>query len=164
MIFSVERFPIGHVLLAGFIVPAFPLLAITIANELSPKPWRQSNSFIDFLLLIPAEVLVSWPGYVVFFLLGVPTTYLLYRWHHVGFLLFAVIGAIYTSLAVCLLVHPYPFTWPLYFDTLRASLPLFAGLGAGAGVLTRLIVFGRRLSKDLLENQHTAPGELGQTP
>jgi len=136
-----KAFPVGRVLIAALVVPVFPLLAITVVGELGPTP---GQSLADRLLAPLTAPLLSWPGYVVFFLAGVPTIYLLYRWNHFGFALFAAFGALYTSLAVCFIVHPYPFSWSLYFETLRGTLPLFAGLGALAGILTRLVVFGRR--------------------
>lgn len=139
---AVKGFPIIRVLIAGLIIPSFPLLAVFVANQLSPTPMRESFTLAESLLVFPVYAALSWPGYVVFFLLGVPTIYLLYRWNHFGFIIFGIFGALYTCLGVYFAIDPYPNQPERNFEVTLGLAPIFGWLGALAGVLTRLIVFG----------------------
>jgi hypothetical protein len=77
---------------------------------------------------------------LTFLLLGVPTLYLLSRMRRTGFLLLACIGALYTAapwIALEIAVQPPQ-------DKMLQLAPSFAVIGLANGILTRLIVFGRR--------------------
>jgi len=148
------KFPIGRALIALLIVPpvTIGLSAIAFSSDHRwPRPFpgitewlRQMLEFAAFLV-----ILGSWPGYIAFVVLGLPTLYVLYRLNQSEFSLFALLGLICTSVA-----------WIAFFYiippndnprmALLCSTPPWAILGLVAGVLTRLVVVGwpRSLSRE----------------
>jgi MFS superfamily sulfate permease-like transporter len=80
---------------------------------------------------------------LIFLIVGAGTIYLLYRAGRTDFGVFATFGALYTPLSWLLLSPIHPLHWNLFLLQLR-ELPAYAVIGALSGILTILIIFGRR--------------------
>jgi hypothetical protein len=83
-------------------------------------------------------------GFITFLVLGIPTLYLLYRWNRLGFGWFMLFGALYTALPVPFL--PTNYHSHSYLANAIAFISVYAPIGIFGGILTRLMVFGRRWS------------------
>jgi hypothetical protein len=130
-----KRFPIGRVLIALVVVSILtPLIVLLYPGMASGPRWY------DFVALFVVSLLLAWPGCLTFLVLGLPTLYLLFRTNHIGFPIFALFGGLYTALpwVVLQIIQRPP------RGKFLQLVPMFFAIGLINGILTRLIVFGRR--------------------
>lgn len=146
-----KRFPIYRALVALIVVPPlilaiFPflifLLGLIINRRSSAAIPGEHWSGFDLLLFPVVTVIYSWPGYIAFALLGLPTLYLLYRWNRVELVLFGAIGAVYTCLAWVLFEFIAQRDPAARAEYMRMT-PIWVVAGFIGGVLTRCIVHWR---------------------
>jgi hypothetical protein len=140
-------FPVVNTIGAFLIAPALPLLILFIVGEVVSSrhvsPFEHDHGQMPWwigiwLVPVPA-IIMSWPGYLSFLVLGIPTLYILYGYGHTGYIICALFGALYCSIAV-LFIMPWP------------AIQFYAPLGALSGIVTKLIVFGRNPNKCNLTN------------
>jgi hypothetical protein len=142
------KFPIRRVLIAFLVIPGFSNLALAVLNviwSLTHAPaGQQPEAVADAVAL---AILFSWPGYLTFLVIGLPTLYALYRVGWSGFTIFAVIGAVYTFLPWFVLGEsPAHISREAYVRDSWEQFKVLGSVGAVNGILTRLIVVGRRWS------------------
>lgn len=125
--------------IATIVVPEF------VAEPFQRKaPWEHDSWWntlrYGFLFTLAVASSYAIPGYITFLVLGIPTLYLLYRWNRLGFGWFMFFGALYTALPFLFLRSNYAGHWASF----RAGVSSFGPVGVLGGLLTRLIIFGRK--------------------
>jgi len=142
------KFPIRRVLIALLVIPLISNLGLALLNmiwSLTHAPVGQQPEAAANAIAL--AILFSWPGYLTFLVIGLPTLYALYRVGWSGFTIFAVIGAAYTFLPWFVLGEsPSHISWDAYIRDFWEQFKIFGSVGAMNGILTRLIVVGRRWS------------------
>ncbi len=132
------KFPTGRALVDLVVVSiGTPFLFFSLS--LFGHRWTKDDLYgLAFLPL--ASILFAWPGCITFLVVGLPTLYLLYRTKQTDFLTFALLGGVYTALpwVVLQIVQRPP------HGKFLQLAPLFFDIGLANGIITRLIVFGRR--------------------
>ena len=141
------QFPGYRVLIAFLVIPIFSMLAFLMDNQIwllthpsrgMEKPALWDWSWIGF------AVVFSWPGYLVFLVLGIPTLYVLYRRKETAFALFALIGMVYAFLpAVVAGLTVRPFVPHVYLSFLMGECVALGLIGVIDGILVRLIVLDK---------------------
>ena len=132
---STERFPVGRTFVSLIAVSMITPLAFIL-----PAMWHGRLNLREWALLPVVSIVYAWPGCITFLLLGLPTIYGLFRFNRTGYLPFILFGALYTAVPWIILqglLHPPRARF-------LQLVPLFAIIGIVNGLLTRLIIFGRR--------------------
>lgn len=134
---SAKRFPVARTAIAFVVIPLVTSYAFFLPAAFAVK--SNLREFAMSMAILPVDALLyAWPGYVTFLIIGVPTIYLLYRADRIDFWLFACFGALYTAWVMLHLVMKSP------RGNYIGLAVMFAVIGLANGILTRLIVFGRR--------------------
>jgi hypothetical protein len=155
---AVRKFPVARAGIAFLVIPLFTSYVFFVPGIFAAR--SNLRELAMSMAILPVDALLyAWPGYVTFLIVGVPTLYVLYRLNRTAFWLFACLGALYTALP-CMILR-------LVAKSPRGDYlglaSIFAVIGLANGILTRLIVFGRRPTKVLSGSRHPAPGGPGQT-
>ena len=138
-----HEFPIRRTLLALLIVPPGTLLIPLLVSMLTQKSQGGWNA-VDILKLPVFILIFSWPGYVIFAVLGIPILLLFFRFKLARFWEFAVIGMICTEIPWLVIASTDGRDAATVHALLRSTLPRFGVIGIGSGIITRLIILGRR--------------------
>lgn len=132
-----STYPIGRTLIAFLIIPPLmigPMFAAGM-NKLT----------VHELAFLPIVTLMySWPGYVIFAGLGIPILLFFFRFKLARFWEFAVVGMICTEIPWLVIAFTSGGDAATVRAQLRGTLPIFAPIGIGSGIITRLIVLGMR--------------------
>jgi hypothetical protein len=111
-------------------------LWMQIHDHPRPSPYDHENWpwFIGYIWLpLVGLILSSVPGYISFLVLGVPTLYYSHKFNVTGYGIYTFFGTLYAFIAALVIARAL---------AVLAVLVIFAPLGAFAGILTRMIVFG----------------------
>lgn len=136
------EFPIRRTLLALLIVPPMTLLIPILASIIAQNP---PGGWDAFNIRFPVFILIfSWPGYVIFAALGIPMLLLFFRFKLARVWEFAVVGMICTEIPWLVIASTSGRDAATVHALLRSTLPTFAVIGIGSGIITRLIILGIR--------------------
>lgn len=130
-------YPIGRTLLALLIVPS-----LMVGSMFATGMGKFSVHELAFLPIV--TLMYSWPGYVIFAGLGIPILLLFFRFKLARFWEFAIVGMICTEIPWLVVAVTSPLDAATVHAQLRSSLLLFAPIGIVNGIVTRLIILGRR--------------------
>ena len=131
-----QPLPLWRVVIAMAVVSV-----LTPILYLLPLGIDRKTSLYEFLLLPLNGIVFAWPGCLMFLALGLPTIFVLHRLHRTGFGIFALFGMLYTTLGEAILYFAGGGRRP---RELMVYLFIFGLIGLINGVITRLIVYGRR--------------------
>ncbi len=118
---------------------------------------KSGESFMQALLgLLVISFLFSWPGYLTFFILGLPTLYLLFRLSWTSASVFIIIGAVYATLPWLFLGLPHPCDRGVYVQHISVEIPFFAVAGAISGALMWFLLFRYKMPSKQVDKTQNA--------
>lgn len=143
-----STYPIGRTLVALVLVPPMTLVIPSIVSFqtlMHPAAGETLSIGLSSIgRMVVGLLILSWPGYVIFAGLGIPILLFFFRFKLARFWEFAVVGMICTEIPWLVIASTSGGDAATVHALLRGTLPIFAAIGIGNGIITRLIVLGIR--------------------